>query len=180
MPFVFEKTSLKGAVLLKPKVYHDERGFFMETFKYADFVAAGLSGDYVQDNHSKSSKGVLRGLHYQRGVAAQGKLLRCTAGAILDVGVDIRRCSPTFGKWLAVELSAKNAHMLYLAPGFAHGFLTLSDTAELQYKCTAPYSAADEGGVRWDDPELAIEWGIREPMISQRDAELPFLKDAEL
>ena len=180
MPFEFHKTSLEGVVLVKPRVFSDDRGFFIETYKKSDFVTACLPGEFAQDNHSKSSKGVLRGLHYQRGAAAQGKLVRCTAGAILDVAVDMRRGSPAYGKWMKAELSAANAHMLYVPPGFAHGFLVLSDTAEINYKCTSEYSPKDDAGVRWDDPELAIDWGIKEPVLSAKDKALPLLKDAQL
>lgn len=180
MPFEFEKLELDGAVLVKPRVFPDERGFFVEGYKKSDFVRAGIAAEFVQDNHSKSDKGVLRGLHYQRGAAAQGKLVRCINGAILDVGVDLRRSSPTFGKWLATELSAINAHMLYLPPGFAHGFLVLSETAEILYKCTAEYSPKDDAGVRWDDPDIGIEWDITDPILSAKDEGLPLLKDAQL
>lgn len=180
MPFEFEKLSLEGCVLVKPRVFTDARGFAMESFKRGDFIEAGIPGDFVQDNHSRSVKGVLRGLHYQRGAAAQGKLVRCVRGAILDVGVDIRRDSPTFGKWLAVELSADNAHMIYFPPTFAHGFLVLSDEAEVLYKCTAEYSPADEGGIRWDDPQVSVDWGVASPILSARDCGLPYLKDAVL
>ena len=180
MPFEFEKLSLEGCVLVKPRVFPDERGWAMESFKRSDFLKAGIPGDFVQDNHSRSVKGVLRGLHFQRGAAAQGKLVRCVRGAILDVGVDIRRDSPTFGKWLAVELSAENALQLYLPPTFAHGFLTLSGEAEVLYKCTAEYSPPDEGGIRWDDPQVAVDWGNAAPILSPRDAALPLLKDAVL
>lgn len=180
MPFEFEKLSLDGLVLVKPRVFPDERGFFVETYKRRDFAANGIPEEFVQDNHSKSAKGVLRGLHYQRAPRAQGKLVRCTAGAILDVGVDIRKGSPTFGKWAAAELSAANAHMLYLPPGFAHGFLVLSDTAEILYKCTAEYAPSDEGGIVWNDPEIGVRWGIAAPALSGRDAALPRLRDAAL
>jgi dTDP-4-dehydrorhamnose 3,5-epimerase len=180
MPFEFEKLRLEGCVLVKPRVFPDDRGFAMESFKRSDFVKAGIPGDFVQDNHSRSAKGVLRGLHFQRGAAAQGKLVRCVRGAILDVGVDIRRDSPTFGKWLAVELSEANARVVYFPPGFAHGFLALSDGTEVLYKCTAEYSPADEGGIRWDDPALGIDWGIKNPVLSAKDAALPALKDARL
>ena len=180
MPFEFEKTSLEGALLIKPRVFADERGFFVETYKKSDFAARGIPEEFVQDNHSKSSKGVLRGLHYQRGAAAQGKLVRCTAGAILDVGVDIRPGSPTFGKWLSAELTAANAHLLYLPAGFAHGFLVLSDTAEIMYKCTAEYSPKDDAGILWNDPALNIGWGIKDPVLSGKDRLLPLLKDAKL
>ncbi|MDQ7773538.1 MAG: dTDP-4-dehydrorhamnose 3,5-epimerase [Elusimicrobiales bacterium] len=180
MPFEFEKLPVEGCVLVKPRVFADGRGSAMESFKRSDFVRAGIPGDFVQDNHSRSAKGVLRGLHFQRGAAAQGKLVRCVAGAVLDVGVDIRRGSPTFGKWLARELSADNALMIYFPPGFAHGFLALSDEAGVMYKCTAEYSPADEGGIRWDDPGIGIDWGIKKPVLSARDAALPPLKEALL
>jgi len=179
MPFEFEKTKLEGAVLVKPRVFPDDRGFFVETYKKSDFLKAGLPTEFVQDNHSKSAKGVLRGLHYQRGSAAQGKLVRCTAGAILDVGVDIRKDSPTFRQWIAAELSAANAHMLYLPPGFAHGFLVLSETAEIMYKCTAEYSPKDDAGIIWNDPDVGVDWGIKEPLLSAKDKALPPLKDAQ-
>ncbi|MDD2806203.1 MAG: dTDP-4-dehydrorhamnose 3,5-epimerase [Elusimicrobiales bacterium] len=179
MPFEFERLNPEGLVLVKPRVFPDDRGFFIETYKKRDFAAAGIPAEFVQDNHSKSSQGVLRGLHYQRGAAAQGKLVRCTAGAILDVGVDLRKGSPTFGRWAAAQLTAENAHILYMPPGFAHGFLVLSETAEIIYKCTAEYSPADEGGLRWNDPDLGIEWGITAPKLSARDAALPFFKGFE-
>ena len=180
MPFEFEKTKLEGAVLIKPRVFTDDRGFFVETYKKSDFAARGIPEEFVQDNHSKSTKGVLRGLHYQKGAAAQGKLVRCVAGAILDVGVDIRPGSPTFGKWLSAELTAANAHMLYLPPGFAHGFLVLSDIAEIMYKCTTEYSPKDDGGIIWNDPALNIDWGIKNPILSGKDQLLPHFKDAVL
>ena len=179
MPFEFEKTKLEGAVIVKPRVFPDNRGFAMESFKKSDFVKAGLPGDFVQDNHSQSTKGVLRGLHYQRGSAAQGKLVRCSVGAILDVGVDIRKDSSTFGQWIAVELSAANARQLYLPVGFAHGFFGLTDVVEVQYKCTAEYSPKDEAGIRWDDPQLAIAWGVKDPILSDKDKVWPLLKDAQ-
>lgn len=178
MPFEFEKTKLEGAVLVKPRVFADERGFFVETYKKSDFAARGIPEEFVQDNHSRSTKGVLRGLHYQKGAAAQGKLVRCTAGAILDVGVDVRPGSPTFGKWLSAELTAANAHLLYLPPGFAHGFLVLSDTAEIMYKCTTEYSPKDDAGIIWNDPALGIDWGIKNPILSGKDQLLPLFKDA--
>lgn len=180
MPFEFENLKLDGLVLIKPRIFLDERGFFIESYKKRDFARAGIPEEFVQDNHSKSTRGVLRGLHYQRGPAAQGKLLRCISGAILDVGVDIRRGSPTFGKWDAAELSAVNAHMLYLPAGFAHGFLVLSETAEIICKCTAEYSPKDEGGIYWNDPEIGVEWTLADPLLSTRDSALPRLKDAVL
>ena len=179
MPFEFEELKLGGLVLIKPRVFPDERGFFIEFYKKQDFIKAGIPVEFVQDNHSRSTRGVLRGLHYQRGSAAQGKLMRCISGAILDVGVDIRRDSPTFGQWDAAELSAVNAHMLYLPPGFAHGFLVLSETAEIIYKCTTEYSPKDEGGILWNDPEIGVDWTLTDPFLSSRDSALPLLKDAE-
>jgi len=178
MPFEFESLTPDGLVLVKPRVFADARGFFVESYKKSDFIKAGITAEFVQDNHSKSSKGVLRGLHYQRGAAAQGKLVRCTAGAIMDVAVDVRKASPTFGKWVAVELNAQNAHMLYIPPGFAHGFLVLSESAEIMYKCTAEYVPAADIGIIWNDPDIAVTWGIEEPILSPKDAALPRLKDA--
>ena len=180
MPFEFEKLALEGVVLARPRVFPDDRGWAMESFKRSDFTRAGIPGDFVQDNHSRSAKGVLRGPHFQRGAAAQCKLVRCVRGAILDVGVDIRRDSPTFGRWLAVELSEANARLVYFPAGFAHGFLSLADGTEVLYKCTAEYSPPDEGGIRWDDPRVAVDWGNASPILSPRDAALPFLKDAKL
>lgn len=180
MPFEFEKLKLSGLVLIKPRIFKDDRGFFIESYKKREFAQAGIPEDFIQDNHSRSAKGVLRGLHYQRNAAAQGKLVRCISGAMLDVGVDIRSGSPTFGKWEAVELTAENSHMLYLPPGFAHGFLVLSETAEIMYKCTFEYSPNDEGGILWNDPEIGIKWPVKAPLLSGRDAALPPLKDAKL
>lgn len=179
MSFEFENLQLQGVVLVKPRVFPDGRGFFVEGYKKSDFVRAGITVEFVQDNHSKSDKGVLRGLHYQRGIAAQGKLIRCISGAILDVSVDIRCNSATFGRWIATELNAINAHMVYLPPGFAHGFLVLSETAEILYKCTAEYSPKDDAGIRWNDPDVGVEWGITDPILSVKDAGLPLLKDAQ-
>ena len=177
MPFESEKLEPAGLVLVKPRVFTDERGFFMETYKLSDFERIGIKENFVQDNHSGSAKGVLRGLHYQKSPAAQGKLVRCTSGRILDVAVDIKKASPTFGKWAAVELSSDNAHMLYLPPGFAHGFLVLSDTAEIIYKCTREFSPEHDAGIRWNDPRIAIKWGITDPVLSAKDGNLPLLKD---
>jgi dTDP-4-dehydrorhamnose 3,5-epimerase len=178
MPFEFERLKLEGLVLVKPRVFADPRGFFIETYKRSDFVKAGISEDFVQDNHSRSVKGVLRGLHYQLGASAQGKLVRCTAGAILDVAADARKESPTYGKWAAEQLTSENAHMLYIPPGFAHGFLVLSDSAEIMYKCTAEYAPNKDVGVIWNDPDLNIAWGIKDPILSDKDRVLPRLKDA--
>jgi len=177
MPFEFEKLEPAGLVLVRPKVFRDDRGFFVESYKKSDFEKAGVSGEFVQDNHSKSVKGVLRGLHYQKDPFAQGKLVRCLSGRILDVAVDIGRDSPSFGKWAAVELDSDSAGMLYIPPGFAHGFLVLSETAEIMYKCTKEFSPAHDAGIRWDDPRLGIDWGIKAPILSAKDSALPYLKD---
>jgi dTDP-4-dehydrorhamnose 3,5-epimerase len=179
MPFEFEKLALNGLILVKPKKILDGRGFFQESYKKSEFAAAGIAEEFVQDNQARSVKGVLRGLHYQRAPRAQGKLVRCTAGAILDVGVDLRRGSGTFGKWVAAELTAENGFMLYVPAGFAHGYLVLSDTADIIYKCTAEYSPADEGGLRWNDPDLGVAWGVTAPTLSGRDAALPAFKGFE-
>ena len=179
MPFEFERLKLDGLVLVKPRVFKDDRGFFVETYKRGDFVKAGITEVFVQDNHSKSSKGVLRGLHYQKGAAAQGKLVRCTAGAILDVGVDIRPGSANFGRWQGAELTSDNAHMLYIPPGFAHGFVVLSDTAEIMCKCTTEYNPAADAGIIWNDPDIAVQWGITNPVLSAKDKALPRLKEAK-
>lgn len=180
MPFLFERLAISDIVLIKPKVFTDHRGFFLETYKYSDFFQNGIKEHFVQDNHSKSVKGVLRGLHYQNNPKAQGKLVRCTKGRIWDVGVDIRKGSPTFGKWVGVELSEENFCMLYIPAGFAHGFCVLSDEAEVQYKCTEEYNAELDAGIRWDDPEINIKWPIKEPLLSDKDSKLPYLKDAKI
>lgn len=177
MPFEFIKLSIEDVVLIRPKRFDDERGFFMETYKKSDFIKAGIDVEFVQYNHSKSSKHVLRGLHYQLNPVAQGKLIRCIRGTVLDVAVDIRKGSPNYGRWVAEILSEDNCHMLYIPTGFAHGFATLSETAELIYACTAEYSPAHERGIIWNDPVLSIDWGIKEPIVSKKDALLPeFLK----
>ncbi|GAB4487436.1 MAG: dTDP-4-dehydrorhamnose 3,5-epimerase [Thermodesulfovibrionales bacterium] len=179
MPFTFEKTSLPGVVLIIPQVFGDERGFFIETYKQTDFVAAGITEQFVQDNHSSSVRGVLRGLHFQQHPHAQGKLVRCIRGSIFDVAVDVRKGSPTFGRWTGVELSSGNHRMLYVPQGFAHGFVTLSDVAEVMYKCTAEYRPESDRGVLWSDPEIRIDWPVKDPVLSAKDAVLPLLKDAD-
>lgn len=179
MNFEFIKLEIPEVVLIKPKVFEDARGFFMETFKASAFTKAGISYPFVQDNHSKSKKGVLRGLHYQLEPKAQGKLVRCIRGKIWDVAVDIRKGSPTFGKWVAVELSEENKYMLWIPPGFAHGFLALED-CEIIYKCTEEYAPELDRGIIWNDPDIAIPWPIDNPILSPKDAKLPRLKDAEI
>jgi dTDP-4-dehydrorhamnose 3,5-epimerase len=175
--FSFTPTPLRGLLVIEPKLFDDERGFFMETYKESEFFAAGITERFVQDNHSRSRRGVLRGLHFQREPHAQGKLVRVLRGAVWDVAVDLRPSSPTQAKWHAVELSAENQLMFYLPPGFAHGFLTLSDEAELVYKCSAEYDKMSDGGLRWDDPDLAIAWPFRHVIVSAKDAALPYFAD---
>ena len=168
-----ERTAIEGVLILQPKVFGDERGFFMESFNQQRFDAAvGHAVAFVQDNHSRSAKGVLRGLHYQLPPHAQGKLVRVTRGSVFDVAVDVRRSSPSFGKWVGVELSGENHRQLWLPPGMAHGFLVTSDSADFLYKTTAYYAPASEGCIRWDDPELAIAWPDvgAAPTVSPKDS----------
>lgn len=166
-----EKTSLEGAYIIKPKVFEDERGFFAETYSKKKFEEAGIMADFVQDNHSLSvTKGVLRGLHFQNPPDAQAKLVRATKGAVYDVIVDLRKDSPTFGKWEGFELSDKNFWMLFVPRGFAHGFCTLEDYTEFQYKCDNFYAPESEGGIIWNDPDLKIFWPVENPILSEKDA----------
>jgi dTDP-4-dehydrorhamnose 3,5-epimerase len=166
-------------MLLDPALHGDDRGWFMETFNSAAFRAHGLPESFAQDNHSYSKRGVVRGLHYQL-VEPQGKLVRCTRGAILDVAVDIRRGSPHFGKWTGAELTADNRHMLWVPPGFAHGFSVLSDDAEVLYKCTTLWHRESDRSILWNDPDLAIDWRIENPSISDKDAVGKLLREADL
>ncbi|WP_448722705.1 dTDP-4-dehydrorhamnose 3,5-epimerase [Pseudomonas farris] len=174
-------TDLPGVLIIEPKVFGDERGFFYESFNAKAFEeATGLNTRFVQDNHSRSQKGVLRGLHYQL-ENTQGKLVRVTAGEVLDVAVDIRRSSPHFGKWVAVRLSADNHRQLWVPEGFAHGFVVLSDFAEFLYKTTDYYTPSAERSIRWDDPDLGIDWQLDEaPKLSTKDQSAAFFKDAEV
>lgn len=174
----FHETELPGVILVEPKVFADERGFFMESFHQPRFAAAGIALPFVQDNHSKSRKGVLRGLHYQLG-HAQGKLVRVVQGEIYDVAVDVRRSSPTFGKWIGVTLSDMNRQQLYIPPGFAHGFCVVSDTAEVLYKTTDVYSPPDERTILWNDPAIGIDWPVQDPIISAKDQVGKRLAEAE-
>nr|WP_297474155.1 dTDP-4-dehydrorhamnose 3,5-epimerase [Persephonella sp.] len=184
MPFEFVKTDIPDVVLIEPKVFGDDRGFFMEFYKKSDFEKAGIDTDFVQDNHSRSIKGVLRGLHYQKEPFSQGKLVRCIKGSIFDVAVDIRKGSPTFGRWVGFELSEENKYMLWIPKGFAHGFLTLSDEAEVIYKVSgAEYSPQHEAGIIWNDKDLNINWPldqIEDVLLSEKDKKLPSLKDADI
>jgi dTDP-4-dehydrorhamnose 3,5-epimerase len=170
---------IPGPVLIEPKVFGDDRGFFLEIYKHSEFINAGIPEHFVQDNFSRSAKGVLRGLHYQKDPRAQGKMVRCMKGSIFDVAVDVRKGSPAYARWVGQELSEKNNLMLYVPAGFAHGFLTLSETAEVLYKCTAEYSPADDRGIIWNDPDINIPWSEKAPLLSGKDGILPPLRKAE-
>lgn len=176
MAFEFIKLEIEGLLLIKPRVYGDHRGFFMEAYKKSEFFENGITVDFNQDNHSKSVKGVLRGLHYQKAPYAQSKLVRCVRGRIYDVAVDIRPESVTFGKYVKVELSEENKHMLFIPEGFAHGFVVLSDEAELLYKASGEYNSAADSGILWNDPDINIDWEIDfEPILSEKDIKQPRL-----
>jgi dTDP-4-dehydrorhamnose 3,5-epimerase len=173
-----EPTDLPDVLVLTPRRFGDARGWFSETWNAKAMAEAGLDLAFVQDNHSRSgAKGTLRGLHYQSPPRAQDKLVRCTRGAILDVAVDIRTGSPTYARWVAVELSAENGRQLFVPKGFLHGFLTLTENAEVQYKCTDFYAPDHDGAVRWDDPAIGIDWGVTSPILSDKDARAPLLAD---
>ena len=176
----FLPTTLKDVLVLEPTVHGDHRGFFMETWRREWFEQAGIDADFIQDNHSKSSQAILRGLHYQI-EKAQGKLIRVVAGEVFDVAVDLRRSSADFGKWTGVTLSAENKRSLWVPPGFAHGFYVLSDSAEVTYRSTEYYAPEYDRSLRWNDPELAIEWPLLdgEVILSNKDREAPLLADAD-
>ena len=179
--FQFTKTGIEGLVVVEPKVFGDNRGYFMETYNYNDFKAAGLDMVFVQDNQSKSKKGVLRGLHFQK-KNPQGKLVRVVSGEVYDVAVDLRKGSDTYGKWYGVLLSAENKKQFYVPEGFAHGFVVMSETAEFVYKCTRFYDPSDEGGLMWNDPEIGIDWPVPENpelLLSEKDQHHQPLKDFE-
>lgn len=179
MPFTFTRLGIPEVVLVEVQAFHDARGYFLEMYKQSDFVKQGLVHPFVQDNHSHSVRGVLRGLHYQKAPAAQGKLVAVTHGEIFDVAVDIRQGSPTYGRWVSVTLADTNRQMLYVPVGFAHGFCVLSATADVVYKTTAEYAPDLERGLRWNDPELSIPWPVENPLLSPSDAQLPPLQQAE-
>ena len=178
---IVSDTILPGVKLIEPRVFGDDRGFFLESWNARTFAENGLDLDFVQDNHSRSARGVLRGLHYQL-KNPQGKLVRVTAGAVFDVAVDVRRSSPHFGRWVGYELSDTNKRMLWVPPGFAHGFVVLSESADFLYKCTQLYDGSDDRGVRWDDPAIGIDWPMAgmTPQLSGKDAAAPLLADAEV
>ena len=176
----FTKTNLEGVVIIEPDVFGDNRGFFMESWNKKKMLEAGLDYDFVQDNHSKSTvKGTLRGIHFQKGDKAQAKLVRCVKGSVLDVAVDLRRNSPTFKQWVGVELSEENKKQLLIPRGFGHGFVTLTDDVEFLYKADNYYAPEADAGVRWNDPEIGVEWGIENPVLSEKDKKNPFLKDCK-
>lgn len=177
------KTEIPCMVVIEPQVFGDRRGYFMEVWNKAVFEEAGLHWDFVQDNESRSKKGVIRGLHFQK-KHTQGKLVRCTEGAVWDVGVDLRKGSPTYGKWHGVTLSAENKRQFYIPEGFAHGFVVLSDVATFNYKCTDIYAPEYDGGIRWNDPDVAVKWPLdqideKDLIFSDKDQKQPFLKDVK-
>ena len=178
----YQKTDIEGVYVIEPRVFNDARGYFMEAWKQAEFNEQVGPVSFNQDNESKSSFGVLRGLHYQKGDASQAKLVRVIKGRVLDVAVDIRRSSPTFGRHIKVELSEENKRQLFIPRGFAHGFLVLSDEAIFTYKVDNPYAPQTEAGIRWDDPDLAIDWPIdpAQVLTSEKDLKQPLLRDAEV
>lgn len=174
------KTKINGVYILIPKIFEDDRGFFMESWDRPTMEAAGLFYDFVQDNHSLSRyKGTLRGLHFQRGTSSQAKLARCIRGAVLDVAVDLRHDSPTYKQWVSVVLSANNRKQLLVPRGFGHGFISLTDNAEFVYKADNRYVPEEDGGIRWNDPDIAVDWGIETPILSKKDQTAPFLKELE-
>ena len=171
----FLPTKIPDVILIEVPKFDDYRGFFMETYHAKKFSNGGITDKFIQDNHASSQKNILRGLHYQWKFP-QGKLVRCIQGEILDIAVDIRRSSPTFGKWVGEVLSSENARQLYVPPGFAHGYVVRSEHAEVEYKCTELYHPEDDYGILWNDPEIAIEWEIENPILSEKDIKQPLLK----
>ena len=169
-------TELPGVVIVEPVVHRDSRGFFLETYNERRYREAGIAATFVQDNHSRSAQGTVRGLHFQLR-RMQGKLVRAVAGAMFDVAVDVRRGSPTFGRWVGAELSAENFRQIYIPPGFAHGFCVVSPVAQVEYKCTDVYDPASEVGIAWDDQALAIPWPVKAPVLSPRDSRHPTLAE---
>ena len=176
MPFRIESEHLGAVKVIVPQVFEDHRGYFMETYRKDVFTDLGIPDEFLQDNHSRSVKGVIRGLHFQWR-PAMAKLMRVTVGAVFLVAVDIRKGSPTLGQWFGLEVSAENKRQVWAPAGFARGFCVLSDVAELQYKCTATYNPATEGSIRWNDPEIGIEWPVKAPILSEKDANAPSLAE---
>ncbi len=179
MAFKFYPTDIPDVLLIKPRCFEDHRGFFMETYKASEFQANGVSKNFRQTNHSRSGKGVLRGLHYQLNPAAQGKLVRAVSGTIFDVAVDLRKSSSTYGRWVGEFLSAEDKNMLYIPEGFAHGFCVISETAEILYSCTHEYVPDLERGIAWNDPTINIQWPVSDPILSERDRRAPLFASAE-
>ena len=181
MGFDFKPSKILTEILkIQPDTYDDERGWFAETYKKSKFAEHGIGYEFVQDNHSKSvAKGVLRGLHYQKAPAAQGKLVRCILGEVFDVAVDIRKGSPTYGRWISTYLSAKQPAMVWIPEGFAHGILSMTEETDIAYKVTCEFNAAHDRNIRWNDPAIGIQWPISNPILSKKDSEAPLLKDAD-
>ena len=179
MPFTFKKLEIPEVILIEAKAFSDDRGFFMESYQQSNFVENGINDKFVQDNFSHSTKGVLRGLHYQKNPKAQAKLVTALRGEIFDVGVDMRKGSPTYGNWVGEILSEQNHRLLYVPKGFAHGFLVLSDEADVLYKVNEGYSPENERGILWNDPDIGIKWPMENPLVKDVDAKQPLLKDAD-
>ena len=179
MPFIFKKLKIPEVILIEAKSFHDKRGFFLESFKESDFKNNGIDTKFVQDNFSRSTKGVLRGLHYQKNSKAQAKLVSVNRGEIFDVAVDIRQNSPTHGRWIGEVLSDNNHKLLYVPEGFAHGFCVLSDEADVLYKVNNEYSPEHEKGILWNDSDIGITWPVEKPILHDKDQQLPLLKDAD-
>ncbi|HPJ30174.1 MAG TPA: dTDP-4-dehydrorhamnose 3,5-epimerase [Methanothrix sp.] len=179
MPFEFKRLEIPDTILIEPKVFEDDRGFFLETYKKDEMGTTGIKGDFVQDNHSRSRRGVLRGLHFQKEPHAQAKIVRCIRGIIYDVVVDLRKKSPTFSRYLGLVLSEENRHQLYIPRGCAHGFLTLSEVSEVEYKVDNTYAPNSEGGLIWNDPDVDISWPIDDLIISERDRLWPTLRELD-
>lgn len=179
MPFEFTRSEIPEVILIDVHAFKDERGFFKETYKQSEFVKNGITHSFVQDNHSRSKRGILRGLHYQKRPAAQAKLITVVRGEIFDVAVDIRKGSPNYGRWVGENLSQEDHRLLYIPEGFAHGYLVLSEEADVVYKATSEYSPEDERGIVWNDPQLSIQWPIKNPILSAQDARHPTLGEAD-
>ncbi len=175
---ICEETALRGVFVLTPRVFGDSRGWFYESYSKRTLEPFGITSEFVQDNHSKSMRiHTLRGLHFQRNPDAQAKLVRCTAGRIVDVAVDLRKGSPDYLKWVKVELSAENKRQIFIPRGFAHGFLTLEEGCEVMYKTDAFYAPRSDAGIRWNDPDIGVDWGVSDPVLSEKDVKSPFLRD---
>lgn len=179
MPFTFHRLEIPDVILIEPKVFGDPRGFFVETYKRSEFIENGICEQFVQDNWSRSCRGTLRGLHFQKPPKAQAKLVTVLHGEVFDVAVDIRKNSPTFGKWVGIHLSDNKPQMLYIPKGFAHGFCVLSDEADFVYKVSDEYCRELDSGIRWNDPTIGIPWPIVEPLLSAKDLQLPLLNEID-